>query len=312
MENNRGEKISQILKNVGDLGKSIKIPSLVPVQQIQESANAVGVPVSGTGFVRILMYFIAGILVIGILLLGVDQWVTPIFKKSPGAPGYIAIPGNDLSEMYWQKLSKVSNIIIGTPAPPPPVAGITQVPPLSTTSIEGQSSYSLSMDVLIQDEYPQALGIGQDQRVFFILSSTIDNPTIRIGLDNEKNTVYITTFDANGLQQSVVLDNVPIHVPFRIGIVITSYILEGYLNGLLVMTRQLKSPPKLPSTGDKIFAPSNIKIGSTVLSRGISVLNMRIFGYVTSSEEMKARMGDLASISLFNPTTDNNWLFSNN
>jgi len=310
MENERGEKIGQILKNIGNLGKSIKIPSLIPVQQVQERANAIGVPVTGTGFVRTLMYFIAGLLVIGILLLGIDQWITPVFQKSPGAPGYIAIPGTDLSEMYWQKLSTVSNIVIGTPAPPPSIPGIVHTPPLSTSAIEGQSSYSLSMDVLIDDEYPQALGVGQDQRVFFVLSSTVNNPTIRIGLDNDKNTVYITTFDANGLQQTAILDNVPIHIPFRIGVVVTPYILEGYLNGLLVMTRQLKSPPKIPSTGDKIFAPANIKIGSTVLSRGISVLNMRIFGYVVSSEEMKARMGDLTLQSSFNTTTDNNWMFS--
>jgi hypothetical protein len=310
MENNRGEKISQILKNVGNLGKSIKIPSLIPVQQIQESANAIGVPITGTGFVRIFMYFIAGILVIGILLLGVDQWITPVFQKSPGAPGYIAIPGTDLSEIYWRKLSTVSNIIIGTPAPPPSVPGITYSPPLSTGVIEGQSSYSLSMDVLIHDEYPQALGIGQDQRVFFMLSSTINNPTLRIGLDNDKNTVYITTFDANGLQQTAILDNVPIHTPFRVGVVVTPFILEGYLNGLLVMTRQLKSPPKIPSTGDKIFAPANIKIESTVLSRGISVLNMRIFGYTVSPEEMRVRMEDLALVSSFNTTTNNNWMFS--
>jgi hypothetical protein len=166
------------------------------------------------------------------------------------------------------------------------------------------------MDVLISDEYPQALGVGQDQRVFFILSSTIENPTLKISLDNDKNTVYITTFDSTGLQQSVVLDNVPIRVPFRIGLVVTPFILEGYLNGLLVMTRQLKLPPKLPSTGDKIFAPANIKIGPTVLSKGISVLNMRIFGYVASTEEMKARMGDIARISSFNTVTDNNWMFS--
>jgi len=310
MENNRGEKIGQILKNVGNLGKSIKIPSLVPVQQIQESANAIGVPVTGTGFVRTLMYFIAGILLIGLILLGVDQWITPVFQKSPGAPGYIAIPGTDISEIYWERLSRVSNIVIGTPAPPPSVPGIVNIPPLSTGAIEGQSSYSLSMDVLISDEYPQALGVGQDQRVFFILSSTIENPTLKISLDNDKNTVYITTFDSTGLQQSVVLDNVPIRVPFRIGLVVTPFILEGYLNGLLVMTRQLKLPPKLPSTGDKIFAPANIKIGPTVLSKGISVLNMRIFGYVASTEEMKARMGDIARISSFNTVTDNNWMFS--
>ena len=255
MNASRADKISEVLKNVRNLGKTIKTASGIKAANVPEPANAIGQPVQGSGFVRILMYIIAGILLIGIILLGVDQWMTPIFQKSPGAPGYIAIPGTDKSEVYWSKAADVKDILVGTP---PPVTNGT--PPLSTTVLEGQTSYSITMDVLIKDEYPQDLGTGQNQRIFFTMSQTVENPSVRVSLENEKNTVIITCFDAEGLQQSVKLDNVPIHAPFRIGLTISPYLMEGYLNGLLVHTRQLNSPPKAPSTGDKIFAPSNIVI----------------------------------------------------
>jgi len=290
MNASRADKISEVLKNVTNLGKSVKTPSgIKPSGPAPEAANAIGQPVQGSGFVRILMYVIAGILLIGIILLGVDQWITPIFQKSPGAPGYIRVPGTDTSEVYWSKAADVRDILVGTP--PPATNG---TPPLSTVVLEGQTSYSITMDVLIKDEYPQDLGSGQNQRVFFTMSQAVDNPSVRVSLENEKNTVIITCFDADGLQQSVKLDNVPIHTPFRVGLTISPYLMEGYLNGLLVQTRQLNSPPKPPTTGDKIFAPSNIVLKNKVMSKGIGVLNVRCFGSTISAAEMKGRMDDLA------------------
>ena len=286
MNASRADKISEVLKNVTNLGKTIKTASgIKPIN----APDAIGQPVQGSGFVRTLMYIVAGILLIGIILLGVDQWITPIFQKSPGAPGYIPIPGTDTSEVYWSKAADVKDILVGTP--PPAVNG---TPPLSTVVLEGQTSYSITMDVLIKDEYPQDLGTGQSQRVFFTMSQSVDTPTLRVSLDNEKNTVYITCFDSDGLQQSVKLDNVPIHTPFRVGLTMSPYLMEGYLNGLLVQTRQLNSPPKPPTTGDKIFAPSNIVLASKVMSKGIGLLNIRCFGSSISAAEMKGRMDDLA------------------
>jgi len=300
MNSSRQNIISGVLKNVSTLGKSIKLPSALVVP---EQRNAIGTPVAGTGFVRIIMYIIAAILLIGIILLGVDQWITPIFQRNPGGAGYIPVPGTDMSQVFWPTLKDVANINVGVI----PVAvvpdGVPQPPlPLIVDVLEGQTSYTITMDVFIDNEYPQDLGEGQSQRIFFTMSQSVENPTLRVGLDNEKNTVYITCFDSAGLEQSVILDNVPIHSPFRVGLVISPYAIEGYLNGKLVHTRQLNSIPKQPSRGDKIFSPSNIKIGGKVLSQGISVLNIRAFGYVVSAAEMKGRMNDLIDKATFRPT----------
>ena len=292
MNVSRADKISEVLKNVTNLGKTLKSATGLKPAIAPNAPDAIGQPVQGSGFVRILMYVVAGLLLIGIILLGVDQWVTPIFQKSPGAPGFIAVPGTDTSEYYWPKAAAVRDILIGVP--PPSASANGQTPPLFTTVLEGQSSYSITMDVMIKNEYPQELGTGQNQRIFFTMSQTVDNPSLRVSLDNEKNTVYITCFDSEGLQQSVKIDNVPIHAPFRIGITMTPHLMEGYLNGLLVQTRQLNSVPKPPTTGDKIFAPSNILINSKVMSKDISVLNIRCFGYQVPASEMRGRMDDLS------------------
>ena len=306
MEQSRANKISEVLKNVSTLGKNLRIPGAGPSRGIPEAKNAIGVPVQGSGFVRILMYFVAGILLIGIILLGVDQFITPIFQRTPGSPGYIPIPGTDLSQVFWEDNTQVSNIIIGSV--PPVAAG--QVAPLSVTVLEAQSTYSLTVDIFIDDEYPQILPNGETLRVFFRMGTktqtgavTTITPCLDMSLSNTKNTIYITSFDNTGQQESMYIDNVPIHTPFRIGITVSPYIMESYLNGQLINTKRIIHIPKPPASGDIILAPSNIKhTGSSVpLSAGIKVLKVRAFGYAASASEMKGRMSDLTSANKFNP-----------
>jgi len=308
MEQSRANKITEVLKNVKTLGKNLKLPvASGQSRNLPEQKNAIGVPVQGSGFIIILMYFIAGILLIGIILLGVDQWITPIFQRSPGAPGYIPIPGTDLSQVYWKNLTQVANITVG--AVPPSASG--QIP-LSVTVLQGQTSYSLTMDIFINNEYAQTLPTGQTQRVFFIMAASATGNGLQVSLDNTKNTVNITCIDSAGTRQSLVIDNVPIHTPFRIGLTISPNVMEGYLNGLLVITKKLTSSPVPPESGHKIFATSNITYTPTsttenptplpiTLSTGIKVLNVRAFGYRVPSSEMKGRMYDLTNSKVFNP-----------
>jgi len=303
MEQSRANKISEVLKNVSTLGKKIQIPgSVAATRIIPEAKNAIGVPVEGTGFVRILMYVIAGILLIGLILLGVDQWITPVFQRSPGAPGYIPIPGTDTTQVFWTDSTKVTDIYVG------PVTQETNgFTPLSVTNIEGQAAYSLTLDVKINDEYPQSLPpvdpynqLTNGRRIFFILTQVPIGsvlPIFQVSLDNNQNKVYITSLNNSSTpEESIVIDNVPIHKTFRIGVTISNKLMEGYLNGLLVSSRPLKQPPIPPESGYRIPSPSNIKVRSglteKVLSAGISVLNVRTFGYVASAAEMEARMSD--------------------
>jgi len=301
MDAQRANIVRNIQKTVGDLGANLKRAAGIPVenagngQRAANSPNSIGQPIQGSGFVRILMYILAGLLMIGIILIGIDQWITPVFQRSPGSPGYIPIPGTDTTQAYWLTNSDVKDIIVGTPPPSP--AGMA-VPP-SVSVIEAQTSYSITMDILIVNEYPQDLGPRQTRRILFVMSQAVNNPSLQVSLDNDKNTISITCIDSDGWEQSIKIDNVPIHVPFRIGITVSPFALEGYLNGLLVKTRQLNTTPKPPTAGDKIFSPANIISNGKVMSAGVRVLNIRCFGYVAPATEMKGRMGDLSDISAY-------------
>lgn len=307
MDIGRAERIANIVKTTTQLGKNIKKPAIALKDPSLLGVGPSGLPAAleGSGVLKILMYSVAGLLLLGLILLAVDQWIFPIFIRSPGGHGYIPVPGTDTSQVYWQTTSSIANITVGTPAPVTQTPGAPSVPePLSTTVIEGQSTYSITMDVFIKDESPQTLGINQ-RRVFFVLGPTsttpLATPTLTAWLANDKNTVYVTAFDGNGLQESAIIDNVPIHKTFRLGIVKSPYILEAYLNGKLVMTKQLRSIHKVPTTGDTIYAPANIINDGKVLSTNIKVMNIRTFGYTVLPSEMMGRMNDLIVSSTINP-----------
>ena len=97
--------------------------------------------------------------------------------------------------------------------------------------------------------------------------------------------------------------------------------MEAYLNGLLVKTVQLRSSYINPTTGDRIFAPSNIthtpstKQGSIPvapisLAAGIKAMNLRLFASSIDPMEMQGRMGDLASAANFTSGKKGTFSFS--
>ena len=246
----------------------------------------------------------------------VDRWFYPIFQKEPGAPGFVLIPGTDTSDQFWTVKKEIQNIIIGTSN-----ADVDTKPqPLYSTLLEGQSSYSMTMDVLINNEYPQDIPDGF-KRTFCMIAPNPGNSQaqlvtpeafLKVELNPQINRVEITIADADNTIQTALLDNVPIHKPFRIGIAKTQYTMEAYLNGLLVKTIQLRGNTINPGTNGThyIIAPQNI-IGDSasppsitngtakLLSTGIQVMNLRVFGYNVNPSEMRARMNDLTDISKF-------------
>jgi len=295
MDPSRAEGIAGVVKNIRGLGKTIQKPSTLKLVMPGEGAR-LAEPVEGSLWLRVLMYVCIGLLVLFLILFVVDQWITPIFQRTYGDAGYIPVPGVDPTELLWTDPLKVYDVLIGTPTPLTAVQIASGIPkPLSTHLIEGQANWSLTMDVLIKDEQPQTLAPGITRRIFFVGGTTPTSPFLTAWLDNSTNTLHVTMYDGVSAEQSVYIDNVPIHKPFRLGISKTASTLEGYLNGLLVMTRQLKTTTKLPASGDNLFSTSSI-----TSSTGIKVLNLRVFGYTAESSEMKGRMFDLADISIYN------------
>lgn len=294
----RTQKIAEVLKNVKTQGQALKQPGVgAPAinAAVKEGVSRVPTTLPGAGWVAIVMYAIAALLAIGLVLLAVDHWVTPIFQRKTGGPGYIPIPGNDISQVFWLKLADVANVPINAPPAPAPANGAPTPPPVVSASvIEGQASWSMSCDVWLDDEFPQELPDVMPQRRFLLLGQNINTPKLVLAFDNTKNTLYVYSYSANGsTMESAYVDNVPIRKPFRIGIVKNPKTLEVYFNGRLVRTRQLRAATALPSAGDSFFAPSSLIYESKTVSKGIKVLNLRVFGYPVLPDEFAGRMDDL-------------------
>jgi len=325
MNQDRAELAKSAYKNVETLKKNVSKSTSAAASTTVKPAGPTAItpsglpePIAGMGIVQIFMYIIAGILLIGIILLIMDYWVFPIFKRTPGGPGYVSLPGSDTSDNFWASLKEIKDITIGAPPPPDP-ENPNPIIPLASSTIEGQSSYSVTLDVLINDDKPQDLGYNAAsnnvQRTFFMIGS-LEQPIVTFTLDNNTNTIHTNIYETDSqnrrLIRSTIVDNVPVHTPFRLGFVKSPKIVEAYLNGLLVHTVQLQGQQINPTAGDIIFAPANIKRTiihrnpgakptqtTILLSRGIQAMNLRLFPYSIQPNEMQGRMNDLTDIASF-------------
>lgn len=317
------------MKEILSLGKSVGagVSSAIPVATGPTKVNAQGIskPVAGSGLLRIVMYIIAGVLLLGIILMVVDAWFFPIFKKTPGGKGFVMVPGTDTSEQYWILRRNIKNIIIGTP-PDAGDTGITGTSTIYSNIIAGQPSFSLTMDVLINDEMPQNIPVNSRRTFFMIGPSSSRSDTqlrdegfFRVELNPNINRVEVSILgkstesgNTHTYVQTALIDNVPIHTPFRVGIVKTQYTMEAYLNGLLVHTIQLRMDTVNPGTlgTTTIYAPQNIMDDSATpksisnstavgLSNGIQVMNLRLFAEDITPSEMRARISDLTDKATF-------------
>ena len=297
MDASRAQKIAQVLKDTRTLGKDIGKPVAGPaaaaaVRAATEATSRLPIGSIGGTVMKYLLYLIATLLAIGLLVLAIDQWVTPIFKRLPPS-----LPGIDKTQVFWTNTSSVAEIIVGTP----PASLTPSVTTPYVSILQGQESYAFTADVLINDEFPKTLPGGVTDRIFFTVGTnpfSLNTSKIEISLNNTVNTVKVTARSSNGLE-SAEIENVPIRTSFRIGVVKTPTYMDVYLNGKLYKTRKLSGTSAAIATGDTIYPPSSIRSGTTTLSTGIKVLNFRAFGYVPEPSEMLSRMNDLIPTASF-------------
>jgi hypothetical protein len=298
MDASRAQKIAQVLKDTKTLGKEIGKPVGGPAAAAAsraaiEATSRLPTGTMATTIMKYVMYFIATLLAIGLLVLAIDQWITPVFKRLP-----YTLPGIDKTQVFWSNSSNVREIIVGSP----PLVGSSTNPYCSV--LEGQPQYGISIDIKIEDEFPQESLKREiiNDRIFFIIGS-VASPKLQISLDNSINTVYIKSF--SGLlrenPKTVLIENVPIHSPFRIGVVVKPTYMEAYLNGKLYSTVKFATTNTALAlvNQDRVLPPSAITMSNKAYGAGIKVMNFRGFGYVPSAEELLSRMNDLTPDSSF-------------
>jgi hypothetical protein len=295
MDASRAQKIADVLKETRTLGKDIRKPVSGPAAAAASRASIEATSRLPTGSIggtvmKYLLYFIATLLAIGLLVLAFDQWVTPIFKKLPAS-----LPGIDKTQVFWTNTNSVYDITVGTP--PPGVTPVATAPYVS--SLVGRDTYAFTADILIENEFPQALTTGSE-RVFLVIGQSVSSPNIQLSVSNLINNLHVTANTVKGNQPTIEtaeVENVPIHSSFRIGVVKTPKYMDVYLNGKLYKTRQLAGTSPPIASGNKVFAPSSTTLST--LSTGIKVLNFRAFSELPDPSEMLSRMNTLTPTASF-------------
>lgn len=224
----------------GNLGRRIFPPGIVPSVSTNTLGNSLNngqqqQPSQQFGnffnnFKSIGIYLIILIIIIFIVLLLIDRFITPVFKTKPGGPGFIPIPRRDDGTLMWKNEDTriQDNSVIANMA----------------------FNYTLALDILIQN--PAAFA--QGPRVIFwrgpptVSVNPLNDYNIAIYLAKDTNdlTVSVMTSSNDTLSNSVnaTIANVPTFKPFRIVAVVMDKLFEVYMNGRLVITKPLLSPPR--------------------------------------------------------------------
>lgn len=249
--------VSSSLFSFGNLGKNTG--SSLGVSGWNSGSN------TGDTVKRIIVYLLAILFVAFIILLFIHYFVTPIFKLKPGSPGIISVPGWDDGKLFWER--GVSGMIKNTDLPIQNLA----------------YAYSLNLDMFIQNP----MQFSTHPRILFsrgatmkekpsgeLLLGVLDNYNLVIALLPDTTDLIVSVLNKNNHMENIIIPNIPVQEPFRIGIVVMEQALEVYINGHLMKTKSFDAPPKdvkgdiYPASGIEanVAKLRNLKIWSRVLT----------------------------------------------
>jgi hypothetical protein len=222
---------------------------------------------SGNTFGRIVAYIIAIAVVLMVILLFIHFFIRPIFRLHPGDSGIITVPGFDDGVLFWNK-------------------GITgQINNKNTPIISTYQNYSVNMDIFIENPLqfstkPRVIfhrgGLLKDNTTADTLLGIFEYYNLAVALLPDTNDLLISVENSNNNMENILIPNIPIQEPFRLGVILMENAMEVYLNGHLVKTRTFHIPPK-NVIGDiygptginaNIFKVRNLKIWNRILTTG--------------------------------------------
>lgn len=273
--------ISSSASSASSFFSSISVPSTDGIKQQLSTVNVYG------SLLKIIAYLGAIIVVILIILLFIHYFVTPIFVFKPGNPGIIQVPGFDDGQLFWSD---------GT------------TPAITDGMSKAQSyGYSLILDMFIQNPYimtgaPRILfrrGATARKTHYATaseFSGVVDNYNLIIGLvSNNTDLIVSVLCNNNGADvvENLIIPNIPIQTPFRIGVVIMQHALEVYINDKLSKTKSLMYTPK-DVKGE--FNTAFIDAGEQNIAK---LRNLKIWNRILTSSEIKYATPALSTVTEF-------------
>ena len=241
------------------------------------------------GIGRILAYVIGIIIIVVILSLMVHYYITPVYSLQPGAPGIISVPGFDDGIIFWNGSGKY------------PAMSVIKNDDLPIKS--AYCDYSLIVDMFIQNP----LQFSQHSRILLRrgdpnsinanptsgeITGLITNYNLVVALKPDTTDMIVSVMNSNNGMENVIIENVPVQEPFRLGIVVMQNALEVYINGFLMKTRQIHTT--LKDVGGDFAPASNSEISIAKMQ------NLKIWSRILSTPEIRHSKPDLADAKSFN------------
>jgi hypothetical protein len=217
------------------------------------------------------------LIIVLVVLIFIHFTIRPIFKTRADAPGIIPTPTLSRDDkVFWRKKTDVAPL------------DISQTPLNSSTS---GNNFSLTLDIQIDDGHKytnkprviffkgaDSLTVPPEQDDQVTAASLVRDGSLIFALSKDTNDLQVAVITENNNLEGVLLYNVPLRKPFRVGIVISDKRLEVYTNGLLSRTRSLSGPPRAIAGGK--FWPSQIT--------GVQLRNLHIWPEAVAPGEMRA------------------------
>ena len=284
--------VFQIPKNTGFTYGAPRVPAINQNSGVNRAKELFGQTVNTikgaapANMGTYVMYFLSILFVLFAILMFIHYFITPIWQINPGGPGVIPLPGLSDSKVYWQNVKDEQPINDAS-------GGMSTI----------TSNWSMSLDIFVSQPY------GQESSPRFIFTRSPNNPkqvssiiltdslpdyNVAMALIPSTNDLIVSALNSNNNEESVIVPNIPIQKPFRIGIIIFDSMMEVYVNGMLYQTKQFSAPTKV--VGGFFRATP-----STIINNTAKVKNLIVWRRAVTAGEMRYAKPSLAAASEFDP-----------
>lgn len=282
--------VFQIPKNTGFTYGAPKVPNVTPNSAMAKARNLLNSTietVKGTavGRAEYMSYFFSILVVIFAILMFIHYFVTPIWQLNPGGPGIIPIPGMSDASVYWRNV-KDEQVIQDA----------------SSSFANISANWSMSLDIFvsepfIQDTKPRIIFARCKNNSIHLSSSvlitdSISDSNLTMSIIPSTNDLLVSALNSDNLSEDILIPNIPVQKPFRIGVVLFDSHMEVYINGMLYKTRQFSSSVK--QVGGS-FRP----VPSPNINKTVYVKNLILWSRTVSPSEIRYAKPVLASASEF-------------
>jgi len=281
--NLRESTIASILGSAGSYGTQAASYGTQAVSY----ASSYATPENGSYALNVLFYLFMYLFLVFVVMLIVHFSITPVFKFTPGAKGYIGVNSNSDDKVYWNdKKQPLSDQTARVPKVGDDLAAYPFITDFSfsvdlfvrritdadksTRRLILYKTFEYGNDLTIKKQVTGADGTGADGELY-----ALPTPQTTDALENYMKTrcsMYMYLTDTNDLGVTFFsgspavpysireIKNIPLYTPFRVTLVSEGRTFTVYVNGKQAFQRMiprsvtLNSENSMPTTNQRFYA----------------------------------------------------------